>query len=246
MNLDLLNRVSGLAAKTAETRAEKDLRLWKEWKKMPNDMTLSALLTEFSGLINAEVNRWIGVLARPVLEAEAKKLAVLAFERYQPGKGAALSTVVANYLKKLSRLSYSHQSIARLPENKRLKYHSYEVAHAKLYDSLGRPPTTDELSDELGWSTNFLERFQTESARKELLESGPTPKGFEAEEHDSMVDFVYHDLPPQQKLIMEHLTGYRGSPILSNQEIMKKLKLSQGQLSYQKRLLEQAFLKATK
>ncbi len=61
-----------------------------------------------------------------------------------------------------------------------------------------------------------------------------------------MIDLVHHDLAPVQQQIMEHLTGYRNTKILDNRDIMKKLNLSQGQYSYQKRLLEQAFNKHLK
>lgn len=241
-----LTKLSKFTQAIAQERTNKDLALWQAWKRSPTPSNLSAVLAQLNPLIQQEVNKWSGSLARPILEAEGRRLTIMALERYSPDRGAALATHVANYLKKLSRLSYTHQSIARLPENKRLKYHTYSVAESTLADQLGRPPTVDELSDHLGWSAKYVNRFQNEAARKELLESGPTPSGFEEEEHDVLTDLVYHDLAPVQKQIMEHLTGYQNAPILNNQALMKKLKLTQGQYSYQKRLITDAFTKAGK
>jgi hypothetical protein len=48
------------------------------------------------------------------------------------------------------------------------------------------------------------------------------------------VDLVYHDLSPLQKSIFEHTTGYGGAPVLDGKAMMKKLNLTQGQLSYEK------------
>jgi DNA-directed RNA polymerase specialized sigma subunit len=239
------------AAAEATSRAEQDLALWRAWKKSPTDANLSALLQQVGPLIQREVNRWAGSLARPVLEAEAKRLAVKAFETYDPTRGAALGTHVANMLLKLSRLSYSNQNVARLPENKLLQFHGYNLAHAQLSDELGRPPTTDELADHLAWSIPQLERFRRAISHQELLESGgAAPDGnsgglFETDSQDHTVDFVHHDLAPMQKLIFEHLTGYGGAEVLSNQEIMKKLGLTQGRYSYLKGQMVTAVERAT-
>jgi len=229
------------AKQAASERAEQDLALWRAWKRSPIDANLSALLRQVGPLIQRETNRWAGSLARPVLEAEGKRLAVKAFETYDPNRGAALGTHVANTLLKVSRLSYSNQNVARLPENKMLQFHTYSLAHAQLSDELGRPPTTDELADHLSWSIPHLERFRKDISHQELLESGGASEGtgslFEADEQDHTVDFIHHDLAPMQKLIFEHLTGYGGAKVLSNQEIMKKLGLTQGRYSYLKRQL---------
>lgn len=238
MSITLL-KVAQLAASAAQTRGEQDLVLWRKWKNTRADADLSKLIDQMTPLIIREVNKWSGSLARPLLEAEGKRLAVEAFQDYDPNRGAGLGTHVATRLQKMSRLSYSNQNVARLPENKMLMFHSYNVAHSKLQDELGRPPTADELTDELGWSMKHLTKFRQQIAHQELLESGGTEgEGAgdlaEADEQDHLVDFIHHDLPPQQKAIFEHLTGYGGTKRLSNQDIQKKLGLTQGQYSYLK------------
>jgi DNA-directed RNA polymerase specialized sigma subunit len=220
------------------TRGERDLELWRRWKEAPTDEHASALLQQVNPLVQREASKWAGTLARPLLETEAKRLAMQAFHTFDPTRGAQLGTHVVNQLQKVSRLSYANQNVARLPENNMLLYHAYHLGHEKLQDELGRPPTTDELADHLGWSMGHVEAFRKDIGRKELLESGGT-EGSEAGLHaddtqDHLVDFIHHDLPPVQKGIFEHLTGYRGAEILSNQAIQKKLKLTQGQYSYAK------------
>jgi hypothetical protein len=216
---------------------DKDQELWEDWKKNPGDASLQKLLRQLNPLLQRSVNQWSGTLARPLLELEAKTLAVEAINTYDPNRGAKLGTHVTNRLQKLSRINYTYQNVARAPEYQALQFHTYNLADSALKDSLGRDPTSAELSDELGWSTSHLRNFQR-GLRKEFVESGEVPPFFDTPsgEH-GLIDFVYNDLSPLQKRIFEHTTGYGGASVLSNPKLMRKLKLSQGQLSYRKKQL---------
>jgi DNA-directed RNA polymerase specialized sigma subunit len=216
---------------------EQDLIAWQEWRQNPNAASLHKVLMALDPLIQNEVNRWAGSLARPLVEIEAKKLAVEAIETYRPNMGAALATHVTNRLKKLSRLTYTHQAAARTPEYQTLQYNSFRNAELHLEERFGRPPTADELTDELGWSKPYLSKFQ-KTMRSEFAESGGQIPIFDQTSDDSkMIDYIYNDLAPKQKFIFQHTTGYSGSPILTNKQLMQRTKFTQGQLSYQKRLL---------
>lgn len=220
-------------------RREEDLRTWTAWQGNPNKRNMGVVLKQLNPLIQKEVNRWSGnySLARPLLELEANRLASEAVNTYSPQRGAALATHVTNRLKKLSRLPYTHQNLARLPEHQTLKFHSFHSAKAELEDKLGREPTSSELTDELGWTRSYMSRFQ-KGMRKEFLESGDPVAIFDSTSDDSQtIDFIYNDMSPMQQKLFEHTTGYGGMPTLTNPQLMRKLKLSQGQLSYQKRLL---------
>lgn len=214
----------------------KDLELWQAWKKSQSPSDLQRLLDQLLPIINREVSKWAPAMSRSLLEMEAKRLAVEAFKSYNPSSGAALSTYVASRLPKISRTVYSNQNAARLSEANALLFHTYNSAQSKLSDQLGRDPTTDELADELGWSVRKLHQFRTQAGRKEYVESEDHPDaGMDADSY--LHDFIHHDLPPLQKQIFEHLTGYRGAQKLGNAALMKKLGLTQGQYSYQKGLL---------
>lgn len=223
------------------TVSQKDVALWREWKRNPTPTNLRQLLDQLNPVIQRAVNQWTGSLARPALELEAKALAKEAIETYRPTGGASLATHVTNRLKKLSRLSYQHQNLARIPEYEQLKFNTFATAQAQLQDDLGRAPTSAELADQLGWSEPAVAKFQ-QNLRQEFVESGETPPIFDERSGDSgVIDYVYYDLAPVQQKIFEYSTGYRGAPTLSNSEIMRKLNLTQGQLSYQKRLITNRF-----
>lgn len=238
--MSVLVNIAKLADSAAQTRGERDFELWQTWKRSPTDANLTALLKQVDPIVQKEVTKWQGTLARPLLEMEGRRLAVEALKTYDPTRGAGIGTHVTNGVLKLSRTSYQNQNVARLPENKVLQFHTFQLAHAELQDGLGRHPTTDELADHLGWSIPHLTDFRRQIGHQELLESGGAapetnnPLNAATEETDHTVHFIHHDLPPVQKAIFEHLTGYGGVKQLSNGEIQKKLGLTQGQYSYQK------------
>lgn len=222
------------------TRKEKDIELWEQWKRTKSSYDLQLLMEQMDPVIQSEVNKWSGAIARPVLEAKAKTLALEAFESYDLKKGAALNTHLTNRLKKLSRKVYTHQDAVRVPEYKKLKINSFLQGQSELMGQHGREPTSQELTDHLGWSPKMVAAVQRAIA-PELIESADVGAGlFEhgsvwGREDDAMVDMIYYDLPPTDKLIFEYSTGYGGKRILSNAAIMRKTHLTQGQLSYRKR-----------
>jgi len=215
-------------------KQQEDLELWKEWKKTKSPIVLEHLLSKLAPLINREVSKWGATVPRVALESKARMLVVKALEDYSPDRGAAIGTHITNRLRKLSRHVYPYQNVARLPENKQLLYNTFQIAQNKLFDQHGRDPTTDELADELSWSKRKIKDFRESVERKELVES----EGAYLEEDPTtagLVDFYYHGLSPADQLLFEDITGYGGKRPLTNNELLRKYKLTQGQLSYRKR-----------
>lgn len=214
---------------------EKDLEAWRQWNMTKSDADLEALFSQVDGVINKEINRWSGVLARPVLELEARKIAIDAFKSFDPNQGVALSTYLTNMLKKLSRITYKHQNLSYIPENSVLKIGTFDNAIRDLEDLHGREPTSEELGDYLAWSPGAVEKMR-KVRRTEFIASGDLPTDlFSGVSQGGVVDYVYHDLNPTQKVIFEHSTGYGGAPVLPTPEVLKKLKISQGVYSYEKK-----------
>lgn len=226
-----------------KSRKEKDLELWEAYNRSPGPYTLKPLMKQLNPVIQNEVNKWAGAIARPVLEAKAKALTLEAIKSYDPNAGAALATHVTNRLLKLSRTVYTHQDAVRLPEHKKLKVNAYFHATNELKTQYGREPTSIEIADHMAWSPGLVSQIES-AITPELIESEDMGAGlFETQSiwspnsDDGMVEMIYFDLDPTDKLIFEHSTGYSGRPILSNPELMKKTGLTQGQLSYRKKKL---------
>ena len=214
---------------------DKDIELWNAWNKTKSPADLQNLINQLDPLIQAEVNRRAGTLARPVLVTQAQVLTAKAIQNFDPKKNVKLSTHVTNQLQKLSRVNYAHQNAARIPEHTMLQFHSFNLAKEDLKEDLGRDPTIHEMADQLKWSPKKIEQFQTQFGRSELLESIDSPSGmFVAATHDPRIDYAYHSMSPRQQKIFEYSTGYLGCERLSNAQIIKKLGITQGILSYEK------------
>lgn len=218
-----------------------DISLWREYKSNPTPLNREKLLKRFDGLIQNQVNRWAGPVARDVLLNEAKLLAVKAFDNYNPNAGSALGTWITNQLLPLSRIVYTYQNAARMPENITQKVNTFQNANNALKVTLGREPTTDELHSELGWTAPEITRIRDYN-RRDLVESGPTVSGdffgrSSNDEDDMLLGAIYFELTPDEKRLFEATTGYNGARIMKNNELIQKLGITQAQLSYRKERL---------
>jgi DNA-directed RNA polymerase specialized sigma subunit len=183
-------------------------------------------------LIQAEVNRRAGSLSRETLEGQAKKLAVNACGKFDPTRGIKLSTFIVSQLQKLSRMNYAHQKAARIPDHVAMQYPTVAMAKDNFFTEYGRDPSTEELADELRWSPKKVEQFQ-QRLRPELLESGEMPSDiFVPHYHDPSISYAYHTMSPRQQHIFDLSTGEEKH---SSAAIIKKLDITQGMLSYEKK-----------
>jgi hypothetical protein len=222
-------------------RSDRDMELYTAYKANPNKNTLNPLLKQFDGTINKAVNKWGGGNVAPmVLKIKAKGIVKDAINNFDPSK-SQLNTHVTNHLKGLSRPVYETQ-VARMPESRTYKTGTFLARQDELTNTLGRIPTVSELSEDLKWSQKEVGRFR-EELRAQYSTSKPTPPGFENFNSDmAELDFIYHDLNDQDKVVFEHTTGYGGAPILSGAGLTRKSKLTQGQISHSKRRIRNKVL----
>jgi DNA-directed RNA polymerase specialized sigma subunit len=219
---------------------DQDFKLWSEYKATGDLQKKKDLIKQFEPLIYSQVKKWEGVVPTEVLTNEAKVLTAKAIDTYKANKGAALGTHITNNLAPISRIVYTYQNTARLPENITLKMQSFNAAQEHLSATLGREPTTDELRDELGWPSKEINRIKQYN-HKDLVESVGGVSGDFYDSDDSQEDHeltaIYFSLTPDEKNLFEDITGFNGVPKLDTQQILKKYNLTQAQLSYKKSLI---------
>jgi len=222
------------------SREDQDLSAWKTWNSTHSEQDKTKLFNRLEPIIYGQVKRWAGPLPQQALYNKAKTLAFGALKTYDPDRGVKLSTHVTNAIQPISRIVYTHQNTVRLPENLTQKVGAYQNAVERLTLVHGRQPTTAELHSELGWPASEIDRTKN-YMRKDLVESvGNLSNGFFTGEDDLEMDSIgalFFDLSPEEKRLFEYATGYNRSSKLNNTEIMKKMGLSQAQLSYKKTLL---------
>ena len=227
------------------SRKEKDLELWNTWNSTKNSSDLTKLFKNMNPLIHHNIKPLKGSISDTVLESEAKLQALKAFNSFDPNKGVQLATHVTNHLKKVNRIVYNNMELLSIPENRRIKFKNFEATETNLEEDLGRPPTINELSDNLGWSKAEVVRHKSENW-KELSASNPNVSdiGFHDDANSTLISYVYNDLAPKYQSVFEMTTGYGGNKEHSNKYIMKKLKMTQGQLSYAKTKIKKNIQKA--
>ena len=222
--------------------ADKDIEIWQQWKKNRTEDNTRALLNQTHKLRHRAISNWQGSVSPVTLNSEAVKISMKAFDTYDPSKNVKLSTHLTNNLKKLSRLGYSEVSFLRIPEERQMKYTTFETAKEDLRERLGRDGSATELAAELGWPVAEVERFLKED-RKILISSEPTPVGMESFVPQTGVNpndkahFILADMNPLDQQIFKHTTGYGGAEIMDGKTLMNKLNLKQSQLSYRKQVI---------
>ena len=223
---------------------EQEIELWKRWKQTKGQYEFNQLLVSFDPLINKAVNTYSrgSNLSPAIYKAEAIKWFIKGKETYDPSKGAALSTHLSNYLKKLYRFNLTHQNVGRIQSEKRAgMITTFNNARSYLEDQLGREPNTNEIADELGVSPMEVSRLQKDLrkdlAMDETFDSIGTSMASNPK-WDALMSIYHFECTPEEKLVMEYIFGLGGKPrIDSVQEIGMKANIPPNRVSQIKKRL---------
>jgi RNA polymerase primary sigma factor len=107
---------------------------------------------------------------------------IKAVERFDPRKGAKLSTYASLWIKQSIKRALAHQSrTIRLPEHALDKVAVMRRAEAKLYEIYGRAPTDEELAEQLGIRDARLVRRYREASKRPVELDAPTGSDSDSE-----------------------------------------------------------------
>lgn len=213
---------------------------YAKWKLQPSPTSMGDLLAASDPVINSALTSYAG--GNQGLRAKAKKLAVGAFETYDPKKGTKLRTHLMTQLQPLSRIHREHSQLSRVPERVSMELYRLNQATQQFKDTNSREPSDSELSDELGLSSKRLHHVR-KFARPDMAESQHVGRTEDGEEEvfypgtegvspqNIWIEYVHHDLGPVDQKILEWKTGIYGKQILSNNEIARRLRLTPGAVS---------------
>jgi len=216
------------------SREDREKALWQRYKQ--GDQTaLSELLISLFPLIERTVQQWSGSsIPVHILRARATNLATEALRDWDPSK-AKMNTHIVNRLQKLSRLVYEHQNVARIPESRSSKIGAFQAAEGTLWDDLGREPSVAELSDYLAWNPKEIEKIQKDMRREVPSSYIESPVAFDVESKEKMMlDYFYSGLNQTNQVIFEHITGYGGKPVLTNNQIARRVNVSRSEVENRK------------
>jgi hypothetical protein len=176
-------------------------------------------------------------VANPTVRAHAKRLALEAADRYEPGRGP-LKSYLLTHLQGLRRVAAKTNAQVVVPERVRLAQGRLVGHEADLREELGREPSAAELADRAGLPLSRIAQareapavFTASSAPPGLSYRAPGP---DEKDRKAWLDFVYADLGDVDRAVVEHSLGMHGRPILSGAELAAKLRITPGAVSQRK------------
>ena len=206
--------------------APKTVSAWQRWKATPSPHSLSSALKEVSPVIDGAVNRHAGVNSG-LMRAEGKRLAIQAIKTYDPDAGTSLNTHVFNHLRPIGRFAQKTMRAISVPRERGEAIGNLLKFERDFLEENQREPLDHEVQDHLGISADKLTNLRggtffefPEGAIEGVTETDPGESRIARWSH-----FVYHDLTPRDRTIMDHRMGNNGRPILSPEEIATKMGL---------------------
>lgn len=191
----------------------------------PSNANLGHVLKSLDPVINSSLAS-IGEAGNSFLRSKAKLYAAQAVKSYSPESGASLHTWVANQLFRLRRAKRESNSPAKVPERTQLDAYHIFSKEREFQDLHNREPDIHELSDYAKMPVKRIAKVRAQFFRVPTAEAVGGIDGITDAESDYMdeaISYLYDDLDHVDKKILEHRTGYGGSPILSNGDLARKL-----------------------
>lgn len=215
---------------------------FKQWKAKPAPDTNTKLLSTVQPVIDTALSSYSGAQVSPTMRSRAKLMALRALETYDPQRGN-VRTHLLSQLQGLRRATAKEQNIIAVPEQVGLDYQRLLESENDLRDRLGRDPTDIELADHTMLSPRRIKKIRAfhqpvaegSTLRETTDESGDgatasmIPGSNRAAE--AWMNFVYDDLGPTDKLIMDMTLGRNGRRRTSTQEIARRLNVTPGAVS---------------
>lgn len=203
-----------------------------EYQKSMNPRIAGKLVNRYTPTLNKFIGKYQSSsnLPKEIVRSYGKKFMISALKTYDPNKGASFDTHFNRNLQQINRVNYETSGVFRMSEELQMGAKKYQGSFDELRDKYGREPSAAEIADDLGWTISKVERVARQSF-KSVPESTLTFDPNVSYGKDSRLDYIYHDLSDNDRIIMQHKTGYGGSPIMNNKQIAKKLKLSEASIS---------------
>jgi RNA polymerase nonessential primary-like sigma factor len=209
------------------------------WKLKPTPEAMGSLLEASEPVLQSAIQSY--GKGNKALYSRARQLAAKAYQGYDPNKGTKLRTHVMTQLQPLTRHAHEMASAVHIPERTSQDLYLLGQAKSHFIDSNGREPTDQELADNLGLSQKRIRHIRrqggelAESSLVEVDEGGEAgtayPGLFKEDPEKVWLEYVHHDLSPMDQQILRWRTGLHGDPVLSNNEIASRLKLTPGAIS---------------
>ena len=223
-----------------KSSAISDIQLWQ---KDPSPQLTQRVLGLIKPTIQSALHTYV-----PGQEADyrikATGYALNSLKNYNSAKKVSPNTYIFSQLRRLSRIKRQRQNIVHIPQSQIYQQAQVNKALQQFQDMYDRQPTDQQLADKLHVSKAKLAKMLQGNKRSVIPDSsainpitGQSTFSQNAITQKDYFDYVYRSVSPQDKLIMQYTSGF-GKPVLSNNQIAAKLKLSPGAVSQHKARLQ--------
>lgn len=208
------------------------------WQQNPTPEDTSFLLQKMKPTINSAMTSYAPGKQNE-LAIKAARLTLDALRTFDPDRGVDPTTHVFTQLKRLNRISNKRQNIIPISEQQAAEHRFLDKVTQDFIDKYDREPSELELADRTGYSLKKIEKLLngssvvSETATINPETNGSTQFSSDLTDED-FFEYVYRSVGPIDQKIMEWSSGYHGKPVLSNQEIAKRLRVSAAAISQRK------------
>lgn len=230
------------SAAVSPEQMESELSAWRTWKKSKDPQSFEYLVNSYQGVFNDVYKKSGGpgsTLPKSAIASMQLREFVRSLDSYNPSMGTQLKTHVNWGLKRTSRYIRDHMNVARITDERGRKIGTYRSREAWLTQQLGRPPTTNELADDVAESpedvakTRKLIEMYKKEKRKELSAGTDfeTISAHRSDEFTNILERLHPELTAEQQLVMEHRYGMFGRPAVQSLSDLGKMSgMTQGRV----------------
>lgn len=214
------------------------------WLNKPDPGSTQRILKQIKPAIQSALHTYVPGQQNQY-RVKATRFALDSLRGYDPKKKVAPSTYVFTQLRRLSRIKRQRDNIVHIPESQVYAKIQLDKAMQSFRDRYDRDPSDQQLADAMHISKKKLTklmdsvsgRITNDSANVNAV-TGQSNFSVSNVTDDDYFDYVYRSVSPQDQLIMQYTAG-KGKPMLSNNQIAQKLKLSPGAVSQRKAKINQ-------
>lgn len=223
---------------------------FQQFKTTPTPQTRGALLKNVNPIIDTAIHSYGGPSrGSPVLRSQARKLALEAFDNYDPVR-SSLKNHLLSHLRRLNRIGGQEAQIIGMPEQVSMNLKMLDEAENELRMKLARDPSDSEVADYTGLSLKrigYIRQARPTVATGSIIpdEDGnadmpaSTIPGQEGVQSKIWEQMVYHDLTPRDQMIFDYTLGRNGRPKLKVEQIAIKLGVTSGAVSQRTARIQQ-------
>lgn len=181
-------------------------------------------------MIRSAMQTYAGSGASPVVYGRARVLAAKAFKTYDPSYKTTMKSHLMTQLQPLTQFARQASAPFSVPDQARRQTLELATTEQDFAERYGRDPSDLELADKMGLSAARIRKLRQFAlpviGSEQFGENANDPAISESSPLNAWMDYVYYDLDPVSRKIMEWKTGRFGAPKLPNAQIARRLRMT--------------------